>query len=450
MAGRPQINAGQLSSALRDKQDQDLFGRLGKQMEQREKGSWKGALTAAIPVVIAIGAYVSTLQSAAEKEAGTTTPDKDIIDFYGKESEEHNKQIEAEKKKQEEAAKPTIGKTKTKAAPAQAAPAKAEPIKKSEAPVATPAPEGGVAKPQAIAYESPKTKAAKKEKVRYPASEAPIAAKQTGNFYADMIPFATKASQMLGGKIPPEAIVGQWGTETGGGKHISAPFNYAGIKAGKNYKRGGYVLTEEKYSDAQITQAQKSGETLEKVLGPNDKIKKHGRDVTIDEWYGKGQVGAAEAQGKHWVQVRSYFAKFDDMDDFVQGYVKFLSAPRYAKAREATTPAAFGSELVRAGYATTSEKEYSASIASYSSGHASSTPVPPATTNPIQVASAAPVKQETAPADIPKSPKSGAKKRNVQVAVQDQTPPVPMDTSPPPPQMMLMKDKSGRMVAYQS
>ena len=182
-----------------------------------------------------------------------------------------------------------------------------------------------------------------------------------------MYPYAQKASQKLGGKIPPEAILGQWSTESGGGKSVSAPFNYAGIKAGKNDKKGDYVLTEERYTDAQIKRAQAAGETLEKVLGPNDKITKKGRQVTIDEWYGKGSIEKTEAEGKHWVQVRSYFAKFDNFDEFVDRYVGFLSSDRYKKARESTSAAEFGLEVASAGYATGGAKEYSKSISGFAS-----------------------------------------------------------------------------------
>lgn len=184
-------------------------------------------------------------------------------------------------------------------------------------------------------------------------------------FSKTMYPYAEKASKGLGGKIPPVAILGQWSGESGGGKNLPADFNYAGIKAGKNDKKGDYVLTEERYTDAQIKQAEASGETLHKVLGQNDKIRKKGRDVTIDEWFGKGSYDKALSEGKKWVQVKSYFAKFDDFDDFTNRYISFLSSPRYAKARASTTPAEFGSEVAKAGYATASADKYSAKVASF-------------------------------------------------------------------------------------
>jgi flagellum-specific peptidoglycan hydrolase FlgJ len=184
-------------------------------------------------------------------------------------------------------------------------------------------------------------------------------------FAKTMMPQAERASQALGGKIPPVAILGQWAGESSNGKSVSAPFNYAGIKAGKNDKKGDYVLTEERYTDAQIKQAQASGETLHKVLGPNDTITKKGRQVTIDEWFGKGSIQKAAAEGKNWVQVKSYFAKFDSAEEFTDRYVQFLSSPRYAKARESTTPGQFGLEVAKAGYATASADTYSQHISDY-------------------------------------------------------------------------------------
>ena len=187
----------------------------------------------------------------------------------------------------------------------------------------------------------------------------------TDAFSKTMYPYAEKASKGLGGKVPPVAILGQWYGESGGGKNLPSDFNYAGIKAGKNDKKGDYVLTEERYTDAQIKQAESAGETLHKVLGPTDKIKKKGKEVTIDEWFGKGSYEKSVSEGKKWVQVKSYFAKFDNFDEFTNRYISFLSSPRYAKARAATTPAEFGSEVAKAGYATASADKYSAKVAGF-------------------------------------------------------------------------------------
>jgi hypothetical protein len=197
-------------------------------------------------------------------------------------------------------------------------------------------------------------------------------------FAKTMMPEAERASKALGGKIPPVAILGQWAGESSNGKSVSAPFNYAGIKAGKNDKKGDYVLTEERYTDAQIKQAQASGETLHKVLGPDDKISKKGRQVTIDEWFGKGSIAKAQSEGKQWVQVKSYFAKFDSPEEFTDRYVQFLSSSRYAKARESTTPAQFGLEVAKSGYATASADHYSAGIADYASKYPSLSSASPA------------------------------------------------------------------------
>jgi len=209
-----------------------------------------------------------------------------------------------------------------------------------------------------------------------PAAEAPTA-KPTGvssdgtfndvnSFVKALKPWAEYVSQKLGGKIPPLAILGQWAGESGSGKNLPANFNYAGIKAGKTYEKGDYVLTEERYTDAQIKRAQAAGETLEKVVSsPEDKIRKKGRMVTIDEWFGKGAWQKAKDEGKNWVQVRSYFAKFKDIKDFADSFAGFVSSPRYAKAREQTTAAGFGYEIAKAGYATASAEKYAQKVEAF-------------------------------------------------------------------------------------
>lgn len=184
-------------------------------------------------------------------------------------------------------------------------------------------------------------------------------------FAKTMYPYAKDASKKLGGKVPPEAILGQWAGESGNGKSVSAPFNYAGIKAGPGDKKGDFVLTEERYTAEQLKRAQQKGESLERVLGPNDKIKKKGREVTIDEWYGKGAYEKAKAEGKEWVQVKTYFAKYDNFEEFTNAYVKFLSSDRYRLARESTTSQSFGLEVAKAGYATASAQKYSDHISAY-------------------------------------------------------------------------------------
>ena len=192
-------------------------------------------------------------------------------------------------------------------------------------------------------------------------------------FSGTMMPFAEQASKALGGKVPPVAILGQWFGESGGGKSLPADFNYAGIKAGPKDQKGSYVLTEERYNTKQLERAEKSGETLERVLGPNDKMIKYqnGQKVekTVDEWFGKGEYAKAESQGLKWVQVKSYFAKFNDFQDFTNKYISFLKAPRYSKALEATTPSEFGFEVAKAGYATAGADKYRDKIASFANSY---------------------------------------------------------------------------------
>ena len=186
------------------------------------------------------------------------------------------------------------------------------------------------------------------------------------SFVKALKPWAEYVSQKLGGKIPSLAILGQWAGESGSGKNLPANFNYAGIKAGKTYEKGDYVLTEERYTDAQIKRAEAAGETLEKVItSPDDKIKKKGKMVTIDEWFGKGAWQKAKDEGKNWVQVRSYFAKFKNIKDFADSFASFISSSRYAKAREQTTSAGFGYEIAKAGYATASAEKYSQKIEAF-------------------------------------------------------------------------------------
>jgi len=304
------------------------------------------------------------------KPAKKTRQQKRAEERKEKKKEESKDKVEAKKapekaaekaKAPEKAAeKPKAEKVEKEVAPKKQAeaPKKAEQIPEKPS---TPAPS---AQPTTPSVPTPKVSTIAKVATVAGVGAAGVFASQKA-FTDTMYPYAQKASEKLGGKIPPEAILGQWAGESGGGKSVSAPFNYAGIKAGKGDKKGDYVLTEERYTDAQIKQAQASGESLEKVLSPDDKITKKGKQVTVDEWYGKGSVAKAEAEGKHWVQVRSYFAKFDDFDDFTNRYVAFLSSDRYKKAREATTPSQFGLEVAKAGYATASAEKYSAGIAGF-------------------------------------------------------------------------------------
>lgn len=186
------------------------------------------------------------------------------------------------------------------------------------------------------------------------------------SFVSALKPWAEYVSKSIGGNVPPFAILGQWAGESGTGKSLPADYNYAGIKAGTKFQKGDFVLTEERYTDKQLEAAKKSGEDLERVLGPDDKMKKSGgRLVTVDEWYGKGTWQKTKDEGKNWVQVRSYFAKFKDLKDFADSFAGFIMSPRYAKAREQKTAAGFGYEIAKAGYATASAEKYSAKVAAF-------------------------------------------------------------------------------------
>jgi hypothetical protein len=100
-------------------------------------------------------------------------------------------------------------------------------------------------------------------------------------------------------------------------------------------------------------------------LGPKDKITKDGRKVTVDEWFGKGSMAKATAEGKKWVQIRTYFSKYDSPEEFADAYVEVLSKDRYKKVREATNAKTFGLEVAKAGYATASPQKYSEKISSF-------------------------------------------------------------------------------------
>jgi flagellum-specific peptidoglycan hydrolase FlgJ len=212
----------------------------------------------------------------------------------------------------------------------------------------------------------------KKEEPKVVQETQPKTASTSGKFSNEkdfiqaLLPWAKYASEKLGGKIPPYAILGQWAGESGAGKALPADFNYAGIKAMGRFEKGPFVLTEERYTPAQLKRAQEKGEDLVKVVtSPSDTITKQGRQITIDGWFGKGKYDKAVAEGKTWVQVKSYFAKFKDMQDFADGFVAVLSNKRYEKAREQTTAAGFGFEVAKAGYATADAKSYSSKVEAF-------------------------------------------------------------------------------------
>lgn len=191
--------------------------------------------------------------------------------------------------------------------------------------------------------------------------------KDKEEFVKVMMPWAEYASKALGG-ASVLGILGQWAGESGAGKSLPADFNYAGIKAGSKFQKGDYVLTEERYNQKQLDRAIKSGESLASILSnPTDKIRKKGRDVTIDEWYGSGAFQKAADQGLNWVQVKSHFAKFNDLKDFTDGYVSFLKNPRYAEALKAGSAEDFGYSVAKAGYATASADKYASKVGDFAS-----------------------------------------------------------------------------------
>ena len=234
-------------------------------------------------------------------------------------------------------------------------------------PVVKPAPPSAEVKPPPSAI----------PKVELPKAQGNGKFSSQKDFVNALSPYAEKVAQMIGGKVPSVAILGQWAGESKFGQAMPADFNYAGIKAGKQFQKGDFVLTEEFYTDAQLQKAKAAGESFERELKPGDKIRKGGRDEDAWDFYkgrGKGEAEYQKslAEGKHLVQVKSYFAKFNNFDDFANSFAKFISSPRYAKAREETTPAGFGFEIAKAGYATASAKEYSAKIANFASSQGNS------------------------------------------------------------------------------
>lgn len=288
---------------------------------------------------------------------------------------EKQMKAEAKKRAQIERDKKAMGQPPAPTVPTPKTPAPApKPAPSAPAPVPKPTPSAPAPAPAPTAPSIPTTAA--KTATRAITKEAAKTAAKIGvtaigvyasssAFAKDMFPYAKVASQKLGGKIPPEAILAQWAGESGGGSALPAPFNYAGIKAGPNDKKAGYVLTEERYTPEQLKKAQQSGETLERVLGPKDKITKAGRQVTVDEWFGKGSMAKAMAEGKKWVQIKTYFSKYDSPEEFVENYVKVLSKDRYKKVREATDAKTFGLEVAKAGYATAAPQKYSEKISSF-------------------------------------------------------------------------------------
>ena len=268
----------------------------------------------------------------------------------------------------EERGKPAVAAPAPAAPPPPKAPAPAPaapPPPKAPAPAAKPEPKLDVSKvPPSVKPVPPDIEpGTKTEKV---ASGGKF--QNESDFVSTLAPWAQYVSKAIGGNVPTFAILGQWAGESGTGKSLPADYNYAGIKAGTKFQKGDFVLTEERYTDKQLESAKRKGEELERVLGQDDKMKKSGgRLVTVDEWFGKGTWQKTQDEGKNWVQVRSYFAKFRDLKDFSDSFAGFIMSPRYAKAREQKTAAGFGYEIAKAGYATASAEKYSAKVAAFDS-----------------------------------------------------------------------------------
>jgi len=190
-------------------------------------------------------------------------------------------------------------------------------------------------------------------------------------FKEALLPKASAVIQKLNLQVPPVAVLAQWSLESANGSSPASSYNYAGLKAMgplKN-KKGKAVLAEERYTPQHIEKmkAGKTTEELVKVLGKDDTIRKRGRDVTIDQWYGKDAWQKAKDVGKQWCQVKTYFASFDNYDDFVNGYLKVVGGDRYRETiKSAKTVEDFALGLAKNGYATASPTKYAQAVVSKS------------------------------------------------------------------------------------
>lgn len=130
--------------------------------------------------------------------------------------------------------------------------------------------------------------------------------KNKEEFLKAMYPLAVKASKELGG-VDPNALLTQWGFESGWGSKVSGKYNYFGIKADPSWK--------------------------------GDK-----KDVMTHEYIAGEKV-----------RIPQPFRSYNSPEEAVDDYVKFLkSNKRYAKAGvfEAKTSGEYFSALQKAGYAT--------------------------------------------------------------------------------------------------
>jgi flagellar rod assembly protein/muramidase FlgJ len=130
--------------------------------------------------------------------------------------------------------------------------------------------------------------------------------KNKDDFLKVMYPLAVKAAKALGG-VDPNALLTQWGFESGWGSKPAGKYNYFGIKADKSWKGNKEAVPTHEYVDGQ----------KKKMVEP----------------------------------FRSYNSPEEAVDD----YVKFLKInKRYTKAGlfETKTPAEYFTALQSAGYAT--------------------------------------------------------------------------------------------------
>ena len=212
-----------------------------------------------------------------------------------------------------------------------------------------------------------------------PTSDGKFSNKES--FYKALFPYAQYASERLGGNVPPQAILAHWAQETGYGKALAGSFNYAGIKNFGNKYKSSNVATEENYSEQELANAERMGESL----------------------ISKGAPGSG-GPGKYRVKVRSNFASFDNLQEFADAYVDLLSNKRYVQAIKATSGQEFGEKLVQAGYATTNASQYGRSISIISSDIGIPAPVERIAKEETQVPVAAEkVKEKAPPEEIPQA-----------------------------------------------
>jgi len=303
----------------------------------------------------------------ADKEA------KDAKDKADRESKQAKDKADKEAKDAKDKADREAKETKDKADKETATRQKKEAEKpaQQQQPTAQPAPKQQTQPPaqQAPAQPAPAAPKPSADKIITKGLDATGKATSKGSFVGAMNPVAQMVSQKLGGKIQPAALLAQWGLETGDGKSLVAPFNYGNIKATKAQKDagqvGGFVTVEEAYTPKQL-EAIKAGKTLEEfvqVIGPDDKlIQRKGQFYTVDGWYGKGQYANAQAAGKQWAQVKSFFAKYESPEDFGNAFAKLLSNPRYKEALEKGDIGEYAKTVGAAGYHTAGVDKYAASV----------------------------------------------------------------------------------------